>query len=381
MNSRLNLMASLFLLITLSACLKDNVQLKSYTQDELSVLRQYLDLPEEVYNYAQPQLPEHMQNGGFGGTTITNHGATLGRVLFYDMHLSADNTRACASCHVQAHAMADVSARSEGVNGNQTDRNALAIGNVRFYYFDRGFFWDERASSVEEQIRMTISNHKEMGVDFELLAQKLEALPYYPILFEKAFGSSQITSERIADALAQYVRSIVSGHSKLDYAIEQDLASKWWELESADLPSLTSQENRGKQLFMQHCSSCHGNLLFLGKPIANNGLDIEYTDQGVGALTGNPSQFGLFKVPFLRNIALTAPYMHDGRFQTLEEVVEHYNSGIQPHPNLDPILKRADGTPKQFNLSEEDKQALVAFLYTLTDDSFLKDPAFANPFK
>lgn len=373
--------ASLIALVTFSSCLKDEVDVQSYTEEEWTVLSQYLDLPRQVTDYASPELPPHLRSSGFGGTTITNHGATLGRVLFYDKHLSADNSIACASCHHQDNAMADRRALSDGVNGNKTDRNALAIGNVRFYYFDRGFFWDERASSVEEQVRMTVSNHKEMGVDFDLLPQKLEGLPYYEILFKKAFGSPQITSDRIAKALAQYVRSIVSGHSKLDYAIEQDLGHDFWNIEHAQLPSLTSLERRGKDLYFEHCSNCHGNIIFLGQPTANNGLELEYQDKGVGALTGNPSDEGVFKVPFLRNIALTAPYMHDGRFQTLEEVVEHYNSGIQPHPNLHPFLKNPDGTPKRLNLSDEDKQALVAFLETLTDDSFLTNPAYANPFK
>ncbi len=382
MKTRLSLLLGLgMLLVSFASCVKDQVDIQSYTEEEYAVLSQYLDLPREVVNYANPELPPHLRSSGFGGTTITNHGATLGRVLFYDTHLSADNSRSCASCHHQDKAMADARALSEGVNGNKTDRNALAIGNVRFYYFDRGFFWDERASSVEEQVRQTVSNHKEMGVDFDLLPQKLEGLPYYEILFKKAFGDSQITSDRIASALAQYVRSIISGHSKLDYAIEHDLGNNFWRIEQARLPSLTTLEQRGKDLYFAHCSSCHGNIIFLGLATANNGLDIEYADKGVGALTGNPSQFGLFKVPFLRNIALTAPYMHDGRFQTLEEVVEHYNSGIQPHPNLSPQLRNADGTPKRLNLSDEDKQALVAFLETLTDDSFLTDPAYADPFK
>ncbi len=367
--------------LSLSSCIKDAISVQSYTAKEYAILSRYLDLPREVFNYAQPELPPHMVGGGFGSSTITNHGATLGRVLFYDTRLSADNTVSCASCHQQQHAMADTRALSEGVNDNATDRNALALGNVRFYYFDRGFFWDERASSVEEQVYMTIANHKEMGAELELLPQKLEGLPYYEILFDKAFGDSHITTQRIVLALAQYVRSIITGRSKFDYAIQQDLGNKWWNLSETNLPSLTSIEQRGKDLYFQHCSGCHGSILFLGLPTANNGLDIEYQDKGVGALTGNPADEGLFKVPFLRNIALTAPYMHDGRFQTLEEVVEHYNSGIQPHPNLHFSLKNPDGSPKRLHLSESDKEALVAFLHTLTDEQFLSEPAYADPFK
>lgn len=367
--------------LALSSCVKDTVSIQSYTAEEYAILSRHLDLPRQVFEYAQPDLPPHMRGAGFGGSTITNHGATLGRVLFYDTRLSADNHVSCTSCHRQQQAMADTRALSQGVNGNTTDRNALAIGNVRFYYFDRGFFWDERASTVEEQVRMTLANHKEMGIDIEALPQKLAQTPYYEILFEKAFGDSQITSQRIALALAQYVRSIITARSKFDYAVQQDLGDNWWNLEQAHMPSFTSVEQRGKDLYFQHCSSCHGSILFLGLPTANNGLELEYQDKGIGALTGNSADEGVFKVPFLRNIALTAPYMHDGRFQTLEEVIEHYNSGIQPHPNLHTSLKNPDGSPRRLHLSESDKEALVAFLHTLTDEQFLSDPAYADPFK
>ncbi|MCR9289700.1 MAG: c-type cytochrome [Bacteroidetes bacterium] len=369
-----------FFTLFLVSCTQDNADtiVKSYTPEELSVISNSLDLPSGTFEYKNPELPAHFTSGGFLGSSVTNHGATLGRVLFYDTRLSANETKSCASCHNQNTGFADARALSEGFEGGDTKRNTLALGNVRFYYQDRGFFWDERASSVEEQVRQTVSNHIEMGMDLDLLPNKFEGIDYYEILFEKAYGTKLITTDRITNALSQFVRSVISSNSTFDQAMIAD--NKTWDVEG-DLSKYTAQENLGKQLYFANCSSCHGNIVFLGRSSANNGLDLEYTDNGIGDLTGQASKNGLFKVPFLRNIEVTGPYMHDGRFETLEEVIDHYSNGIQAHENLAPQLKTPEGTPMKMNFSEEEKAALIAFLYTLTDESLSSDEKYADPFK
>lgn len=383
MKSKLSFLFSALIfstLLILASCTKDNVDsvVRSYTPDEYKVLSNSLNLPEGTFEYKNPELPDHMRSGGLSASTVSNHGATLGRVLFYDARLSANDTKSCASCHDQQLGFAEDRALSEGFDGGETRRNSLALGNVRFYYQDRGFFWDERAVSVEDQVRQTVTNHIEMGMDLTILPEKLEGEDYYDILFQKAFGSSEVTFDRIANALSQFVRSVISSNSAFDRAMVADGIT--WNIDP-DFTQFTAKENQGKHIYNENCSTCHGNVVFLGVAADNNGLDMEYADNGIGELTGNSFRNGHFKVPFLRNIALTGPYMHDGRFETLEEVIEHYSSGIKDHPNLSNRLKASDGSPKHLNLSQDDKDALIAFLHTLTDEDFMTNEAFTDPFK
>lgn len=362
----------------LSSCTQDNVDsvVKSYTDDEFSTLSQSLDLPQGTYEYKNPELPQHLQNAGFSGANISNHGATLGRVLFYDNRLSANNTVSCASCHEQKNAFADPRAASLGFEGEGTRRNSLALGNARFYYHDRGFFWDDRARTVEEQVEQTMQNHVEMGMDLNTLPDRLTD-DYYKILFRRAFGDESVTFDRVASALSQFVRSLISSNSEFDVAYAN--SSSTWNINN-DFSQFTAEENLGKELYVNNCESCHGNILFLNRPTGNNGLDMVYEDNGLGELNGQVSSNGHFKVPHLRNIELTGPYMHDGRFETLEEVVEHYSSGIQNHPQLSQQLK-AGNQPKHLNLSENEKTALVSFLKTLTDYEYTTDAKLSDPFK
>lgn len=360
-----------------TSCTKDVVDstVKSYTDAEYAVLSAHLDLPTETANYKSPELPNHLSGGGFVGNTVSNHGATLGRVLFHDTRLSVNNTVDCASCHQQQAAFSDTRAFSLGFEGEESLRNSIALGNVRFYYHDRGFFWDERAQSVEEQVRQTVANHIEMGMDFEALPAKLKQEEFYPVLFKKAYGDEDITSDRIANALAQYVRSVLSYEAPFDKAATAT-GGQTWNIINNDMATFSAVENRGRALYVENCSSCHGNIVFLGKSTANNGLDMEYADQGVGALTGSTSQNGVFKVPHLRNIGLTAPYMHDGRFANLDEVIEHYSTGIQNHQNLDSDLPVGG-----FGFTNTEKEDLKAFLGTLTDTEFTQKEMYSTPFK
>jgi cytochrome c peroxidase len=348
----------------------------------------------EVGDVVAPQL-EQMDNTPAENPT-TDSGATLGRVLFYDKQLSANATIACASCHLQQHAFADIQQFSVGFEAGLTQRNAMGLANLRYTVHNGrrpGFFWDERAPTLEAQVLVPIQDKLEMGMELSELEVRLSALPYYPPLFEAAFGSPEITSQRIARAVAQFLRAMTSFDAKFDRAAVAAGGDY-----STDFAGFTAEQNRGKSLFIDGvggiaemgCAHCHIPPTFGMPKSFNNGLDLHYQDRGLGAreVPSNdpftPTNDGKFKAPSLRNIALTAPYMHDGRFQTLEQVIEHYSSGIRPHPNLGVALNKDEPAGDQatlgFRLMPAQKQALVAFLKTLTDERFVADPRFADPF-
>lgn len=350
-----------------------------------------LNLPSDYYNYANPDLPNHFATGQVAGidntpnnNPVTDEGATLGRVLFYDKIMSANNTVSCASCHIQERGFADESAFSIGFEGGLTGRNSMGLANAGYY--DNGrFFWDERANTLEDQVLLPIQDQVEMGLTLTELVSKIRAQDYYQPLFTDAFGSSDVTTDRISLALSQFVRSMVSYESPYDaglIAVNGD--------EDDDFPNFSELENLGKNLFFSNrtqCANCHETATFSGDQARNNGLDAILTDLGVGGVTGNNNDQGEFKVNSLRNIALTGPYMHDGRFATLQEVVEFYNSGIQNSPGLDNRLRAGgggrgnnNGNPIRMNLNGQEIDALVAFLNTLTDDSFTADVKFSDPF-
>lgn len=335
-------------------------------------------LPQEPYSYAALRLPDHFTDPvalGFDNTPfdnpVTDDGATLGRVLFYDRRLSANGAVSCGSCHVQASGFADPERFSRGFDGRRTDRHAMNLVNLRYQPAAR-FFWDERAGNLEEMVLLPIANPLEMGRDLEALPAVLEREDWYPPLFERAFGEPAITNDRIARALAQFLRSMVSHESRYDAG--RVAASSG----AAAFSNFTHEENRGKALFQRNCAVCHlpiqeAHFVMLGT--ANTGLDADprASDGGIGDITLNPRELGHFKSPSLRNVAVTGPYMHDGRFATLEEVVDHYSQGGKDHPNK-------DGRMIPMNFTESEKAALVAFLRTLTDERFLTDPRFSDPF-
>jgi cytochrome c peroxidase len=357
-----------------------------------------LSLPAALDNYARIQLPAHFNNDfvrGLDSTPVTNPitdaGATLGRVLFYDTALSANQTISCASCHLQKSAFSDVKGTSTGFAGGQTGRNSMPIIEARYYRPGR-FFWDERAATLEDQVLRPIQDSVEMGMTLPALVTRLSAQPYYAPLFKRAFGDEQITAERISLALAQFARSILSYRSRFDVGLAAAGTV------AAPFSNLTPEENQGRALFFGRagCATCHvdsgpptgappaNQAVFLILRATNNGLDAtsDGGDLGVGGITGLPQDIGRFKSPSLRNIALTAPYMHDGRFATLDEVVEHYNSGVKAHRNLDNRLRVQNGTePRRLNLTTAEKASLVAFLKTLTDEALLADPKYSNPFR
>ena len=343
-----------------------------------------LDLSPIPFNYSNQALPDYFQSQLIieqdntpAGNPVTDWGATLGRVLFYDKILSINNTIACASCHRQSLSFADDRSFSVGFSGANTLRNSMSLINVK-YYKNGKFLWDERGLTLETQTLLPIVDHIEMGMtNLDTLVTRLKNTPYYPLLFEKAFGSQTISSAKAGNALAQFVRSIISFRSKFDEGrtLINSVRSPY--------PNFTPEENEGKQLFftLLNCSGCHKTETFTSPSPKNNGLENPSVDPGVGAITNDPLQNGNFKVPSLKNVELTAPYMHDGRFATLEEVIEHYNSGLQAHPNLSSQLRNPDNTPARLNLTPVQKSALLSFLKTLTDRSVTMDVKFSSPFK
>lgn len=306
----------------------------------------------------------------------TEAGIALGRQLFYDPILSADSTQSCASCHLQSLAFTDGRVFSEGIRGLEGTRNAMSLVNLG--YNARGFFWDGRSKTLEEQALVPIEDHLEMDNSWEAVEQDLRQHPEYPQRFRAAFGidhTDQLTRNLVVKALSQFERTLISYESRYDQII--------WERKGFP----TDSEQRGIELFfiednqsLEHpgCSHCHFNPHFTDHGFKNNGLDsvgalTDFDDLGRGGVNNNVYDNGKFRVPSLRNIALTAPYMHDGRFQTLEEVLDHYSSGGHGVANEDPNIR-------PFTLTERDKADLIAFLNMLTDTTFTQKEAFSNPF-
>lgn len=307
---------------------------------------------------------------------LTTEGVELGRRLFYDPILSGNKTQACASCHAQQFGFTDNLLQfSIGIDGIAGNRNAMAIINLPYLSH---FFWDGRATSIEDQALGPVANPIEMHNTWEKAVDDLMKSVDYRVRFYKAFGIKQITKEDVARAIAQFERTMISGKSRYDLAITPGSGVFF-----------TEQEYLGYTLFTTEqadCFHCHtpGSNLFTDNQFHNNGLDSvsnvnDYADKGLGDVTKNPEDNGYFRTTTLRNIELTAPYMHDGRFTTLEQVVDHYSDHVKQAPNVDPTIKVffKDGGK---HLTTEEKQALVAFLKTLTDTEFVNDPKFKTPF-
>jgi len=300
---------------------------------------------------------------------LTVEGVALGKRLFFDKILSGDNTQSCASCHAPPSSFTDPRRFSVGIDGLAGPRNSMPLFNLA-WNFDERFFWDGRARSLEIQALEPITNPIEMHSDWKQVAIKLQAHPTYPGLFEQVFGKQTIDSLLVTKAIAQFERTLISGNSKFDKFLRNEV-------------SLTAQELNGFNVFMDEtkgdCFHCHGsnnNPLWTDNLFHNNGLDTQFSDLGLGAITGDPSDNGKFKLPSLRNLAFSAPYMHDGRFQTLEDVINHYSEGLKPSSTIDPLMKKVN--QGGVRLSPQDKADLKAFLLSLSDPDFISNPAFQN---
>lgn len=349
-------------------------------------------LPDEPFDYT-PELPAHLAEAAAFDTSppdnpVTDPGATLGRVLFYDVNLSANRTVRCASCHVQVHSFTDPLIRSQGVNGFRTRRNSMSLANAAFNPSGR-YLWDEAAPTLEEQVLMPFDDVAEMNLPPSLLLERIEERAFYGPLFADAFGDEEVTRDRVARALAQFVRSMVTAESRYDQGRAQVSSA------TDDFPNFTDEENEGKRLFLTErsaggagCASCHATDAQIGPVggLRNNGIDppsseARVEDLGAFEVTGDPALVGAFRAPSLRNVDVTGPYMHDGRLPSLELVIEHYSRGVQPHENLSPELRGPDGAPIREPFTNAEADALIAYLRTLTDERFLADPRFAEPFR
>lgn len=380
-------------LILAASCKRDaDFNYYYYEPADYALISQYLDLPDRPQDF-RSELPKHLSALGLAVRPADYDKAVLGRVLFYDKNLSKDGTISCASCHKQELAFADNTRFSTGVFDRVGDRNSIALGSVLNFSAYYGtdlfgpsgipFFWDNRANTASDQNIASMTNPKEMDMSHGDIAAAVQAQPYYEPLFRMAFGSSQVTSARVSEAIAEFVNAIGSFNSKFDQEAEKAIGyNAYSNAERNSFSGFTAAENLGKTLFLNNCASCHSTTQ--GRPPkmkANNGLDATTVDAGVGGITSVNSDMSMFKVPLLRNIELTAPYMHDGRFATLEEVIDHYSTGIQNHPNLSDELKAGNGQAKKLNFTAQEKESLVAFLKTLTDHELLTDKRYSNPFK
>jgi len=378
----------LFLALSMQSCGDDiNETFKDYTEEEYAIISKRLNLPYEVFEYST-NFNEEFFSSQIQGENIHsrrgNHKATLGRVLFYDTKLSINESISCASCHKQELAFADDVAFSEGFDGEVTTRNSLPLGNTIGFETAYGggglgralFGWDESNNNISAQSKAAILSEIEMGLDMETLVDRIQKDEAYPILFRKTYGDENIMEHRVLDAIEEFVNSIVSSKSKFDKESMKNEGDMF-----SPFTGYTDAQNLGKELYNNNCASCHSlDHMFTAKAIANNGLDWVYEDNGVGARTSIWSDNGVFKVPFLRNIDLTAPYMHDGRFETLRAVIDHYSEGIKNHPNLDQELKIGSQS-KKMDFTEEEKVALEAYLKTLTDEEMIAEVKFSDPFK
>jgi cytochrome c peroxidase len=333
-----------------------------------------LNLPESPYDYLNiktafgtENLASRIHTPRISNSYLNNQ-AALGRVLFYDTKLSINNSVSCGSCHKQKLGFADGSKLSTGFANKKTLRNTLSIINT---LDESGLFWDSRADNATELSLMPVFDHREMGMENdEMLVEKIGSATYYSDLFQEAYGSQEVTKERITIALSTFLNTMFSKSSRFD----------------GDKTDFNFEERLGMEIFngKANCVTCHtlganfsngGGYNNHFSPVtgtANIGLDKVYADKGVGG--------GSFRIPSLRNVELTGPYMHDGRYTSLGEVINHYNGGVQDNKEVDPVFRAEDGKIKGLGLSNVEKEALISFLKTLTDNKFISDPKFSDPF-
>ena len=361
-----------------AACGGETIAPPAGIEDPSGLLAPVLPATAFAYRVAANPLPAHFlapaPNGSVASADnspasnpITDAGATLGRVLFYDVRLSANNTVSCGSCHQQAFGVADTARFSRGFLGALTPRHTSGLSNARFYANGR-FFWDERAATLEAQVLVPIQDVGEMGMTLDSLERKLAATTFYAPLFQAAFGAADVTRTRVANALAQFVRALVTANSRYDQAFQGGPAADFAAV-------LTPQEVQGEQLFRgaAGCGRCHVTNAQIANGVHNSGLDLVTADSGAGR--------GRFKVPSLRNVGVRGRFMHDGRFTALRQVVDHYDNGVRDNPDLDSLLRTPAGGPQRLQLSPGQRDAIVAYLNTLTDPTFLIDAKFSNPFR
>ncbi|UII25702.1 c-type cytochrome [Fulvivirga maritima] len=321
---------------------------------------------EQSVDYWSVDVPEYFPEMVYTieNNPVTKGGFELGRMLFYEPKLSSDNTVSCANCHQPYLAFADpVHVLSVGVDNQKGTRNAPPIFNLAF---QSHFFWDGGVNHVDFIPINPIMNELEMNESMSNVVQKVNQLPQYQAKFREVYGKDSINGEEFLHAFSQFLVMLVSDNAYYD---------QWMQGEY----ELTEAELSGMQVYESKCADCHGTALFTDGSFRNNGLDAEFSkDKGRYTITEYPDDEGKFKVPTLRNIELTAPYMHDGRFETLEEVLDHYDAGMVNSATLDPLLVQPNGE-LGIPLSDQEKTDIIAFLHTLTDRDFVSDSRFFDP--
>jgi cytochrome c peroxidase len=309
---------------------------------------------------------------------LTKEGVELGRFLFYEKRLSGDNTMSCATCHMPQNGFSDPNQFSIGIDGIAGTRQSMALVNLGWENF---FFWDGSKTTLEDQILEPVPNPIEMHQSWKDAVAKLNSDVKYRNRFYRAFNEEGIDSIKVAKAIAQFLRTLVSAESKYDVMYKFENNMTLTASEQSILQTIDNEEWAGYDLFKSlngaDCFHCHNGPLMQVKKFSNNGIDATFSDLGRGSVTGNANDNGKFKVPTLRNIALTAPYMHDGRFATLDEVIEHYSSGINHSSTIDPLIEFASQGGVQ--LDSQEKYLLKKFLLTLTDYNFINNPKFKDP--
>jgi cytochrome c peroxidase len=339
---------------------------------KLKVLILFFALLAAAATVIKPPLPRRLPSPNpkdwpkatvdlFATNPLTEEGFQLGRHLFYDVRLSRDNTIACASCHQQYSAFANADHDfSHGYNNSYTNRNAAAVFNVAWMKL---LHWDGSINHVEVQPLAPITAPNEMAADIPTVLKKLNADTLYKRLTRAAFGTSILTSQRMLKALAQFTGSIISNGSKYDWVMQKKA-------------NFTASEEAGYKVFKIHCNACHTEPLFTSNQFANNGLPVQplLADEGRKGITGLAADSLLFKIPTLRNITLTGPYMHDGRFFTLSQVIDHYRQKLDTNAaTLHPLLKN------RLAITAQQRVDLLSFLYSLTDEELIKNKRFAAP--
>jgi cytochrome c peroxidase len=337
------------------------------------------DLEDIEYNPTQKELniPSHFTQMLIPeDNPTTEEGVELGRFLFYDPILSGDSTMSCAGCHFPEFGFADPEPTSTGIDGFKGTRNSMSLINVGFY--KNGFFWDGRAATLEEQALLPVEDPIELHAIWPEVIEKLKIHESYPSKFRKAFGindKSEITKELAAKAIAQFERTILSTNSKFDKITQGDQTLKYNDLELLGY-SLFFDED--PDVPDAECGHCHNTPLGSSDNFFNNGIQtadniMSFDDIGFGKITGNINDNGKMKAPSLRNIRYTAPYMHDGRFNTLDEVLTHYNEGGLSSPTKDPLIHK-------LGLNKIYLDAIKAFILTLEDTTYLNNPNLKSPF-
>ena len=337
--------------LALTQCEKD-AYVSPLGKDSPGPMPYYVKVPQGFPDYFLEQ-----QNA------LTNEGVELGKKLFFDPLLSKNRDVSCASCHLQSSSFSDSRALSIGTNGTTTTFHSMPIFNIAWM---NEFFWDGRAKSREDQALQPVNNPLEMDLGWIEAVKRLSTDSEYPRMFKAAFGTSVIDSNLAAQAMVQYEMTLVSSETKFD---------AWLKGQA----SYTPEEEMGRIIFNSErgdCFHCHGSILATDNSFHNNGLDGDADlKSGLYSVTNDQSDFGKFKTPTIRNLAFTSPYMHDGRFQTLEQVVDFYSDSVQNNRNVDVLMKKANSGGLGLNSSE--KNALIAFMLTMTDSSFTRNPVLA----